>query len=197
MSLTPKQHRLLSFINPIVKTWAMLSQAEIAKHFVFALGTVQNYLKALEGKGYLARRKNLSRSLQLMEIHPNAVRIPLAGRVAAGAPIEAIEQQETVDVPPSLIRGGTNFALEVKGESMIDEGIHNGDLVIVRKQSSAENGQIVVAMLDGEATVKTFHRSRKGIELVPANIAMQPIRVESGQGFQILGIVVGLIRKYE
>jgi len=198
MNLTPKQQRLLSFVQSYREDKGYApSQAEIARHFRFrSLGTVQNYLKALEGKGYLARQKNLSRSLQLMEVHSSSVRIPLAGRVAAGAPIEAIEQQETVDVPPSLIRGGTNFALEVKGDSMIGEGIHNGDLVIVRKQSDAENGQIVVAMLDGEATVKTFHRSRKGIELVPANAAMHPIRVESGQGFQILGIVVGLMRKY-
>src|SRR4029450_1224656 len=110
------------------------------------------------GNGYLSRQKHLSRSLQLSEIKPNAVRIPLAGRVAAGRPIEAVEQRETVDVPPGLLRGGVNFGLEVKGDSMIDEGIRDGDLVIVRKQATADNGQIVGGMIEGAGAGKSSHR---------------------------------------
>lgn len=198
MHLTPKQQRLLSFIETYsqAKGYAP-SQAEIAKRFGYSsLGTVQNYLKALEAKGFLSRQKYSSRSLRLAELSGNAVRIPLAGRVAAGRPLEAIEQYETVEVPPTLLKGGDNFALEVRGDSMIEAGIHEGDLVIVRKQGNAENGQIVIAMLDGEATVKKLFQRKEEIELRPANAAMKPIKVHSGQGFQILGIVVGLIRKY-
>jgi repressor LexA len=198
MTLTPKQQRVLSFIETYTQAKGYApSQSEIAKRFRFAsLGTVQNYLKALEAKGYLARQKYLSRSLRLAEWGSQSVTLPLAGKVAAGRPIEAVEQHKTVDVPPALLRGGDNFALQVQGDSMIEEGIHDGDLVIVRKQDNADNGQIVIAMLDGEATVKRLYLRKDRIELRPANVTMRSIFVRHGQGFQILGIVVGLIRKY-
>ncbi len=198
MHLTPKQQRVLSFIESFTESKGYApSQSEIAKHFRFtSLGTVQNYLKALEGKGFLFRKKYLSRSVQLAELNSKGVSIPLVGRVAAGRPIEAIEHAETLHVPPNLLRGGVNFALKVQGDSMIEEGICDGDWVIVRKQANAENGQIVIAMLEGEATVKTFYRKKDSIELRPANATMKPILVHRGQGFQILGIVVGLMRKY-
>lgn len=198
MNLTPKQHRFLGFIEDFSsqKGYAP-SQVEIARHFGYtSLGTIQNYLNSLEAKGYLARQKYCSRSLQLNELETNSTRIPLQGTVAAGKPIEAIETHESVDVPPALLKGGVNFALKVKGDSMIDEGIHEGDTLIVRKQASADNGQIVVALLGNEATVKTFFKRKDHIELKPANARLSSIVVEPTESFQLLGVVVGLMRRY-
>jgi repressor LexA len=198
MSLTPKQQRLLCFIETFTREKGYApSQWEIARRFrLKSLGSIQNYLKALEAKGYLARKKNLSRALTLASKPDSLVSIPFAGRVAAGLPVEVIEEKETIDVPPSLLSGGVNFALRVKGDSMIGEGIHDGDVAIVRQQETAENGQIVIALVDGEATVKTFRKSGGTVELVPANPAMTAIVVNGNKPFRILGIVVGLIRKY-
>jgi len=123
--------------------------------------------------------------------------LPMAVIVAAGNPIEPIPQTELVDVPPSMARGGENFALRVKGESMRDEGILPGDLVIVHKQATARNGQTVVALVNQEATIKKYYRKAGRIELHPANAAMKPIIVTSEDEFKIEGIVIGLIRYCE
>lgn len=118
----------------------------------------------------------------------------MAGVVAAGEPIEPIPQTERVDVPPSMIGRGETFALRVKGDSMRDEGILPGDIVVVQKQSMARNGQTVIALVNGDATIKTYRRKGGIIELQPANEAMQPIVVKETDTFQIEGIVVGVIR---
>jgi repressor LexA len=123
-----------------------------------------------------------------------APEIPMAGMVAAGSPIEPVQQSELIDVPPSMLRGGNTFALRVKGESMKDDGILPGDLIVVRKQESARNGQTVVALVNQEATVKTYFQKATHIELHPANVTMQPIVVRPSDAFQIEGIVVGVIR---
>ncbi len=120
--------------------------------------------------------------------------IPMAGIVAAGSPIEPVAQSELVDVPPSMLRGGENFALRVKGESMKEDGILPGDLVIVRKQETARNGQTVVALVNREATVKAYFRKDSHIELHPANAAMKPILVHPSDEFHIEGILIGVIR---
>jgi repressor LexA len=120
--------------------------------------------------------------------------IPMAGMVAAGSPIEPVRQSELIDVPPSMLRGGNTFALRVKGESMKDEGILPGDLVVVRKQAAARNGQIVVALVNHEATIKTYFKKDSHIELHPANAAMQPIMVKPSDTFHIEGILIGVIR---
>ena len=120
--------------------------------------------------------------------------IPMAGIVAAGLPIEPVPQSELVDVPPSMLRGGQTFALRVKGESMKDDGILPGDLVIVRKQETAQNGQTVVAMVNHEATIKTYIKKGAHVELHPANAAMQPIIVQPSDIFHIEGLVIGVIR---
>lgn len=120
--------------------------------------------------------------------------IPMAGLVAAGFPIDPVPQSELVDVPPSMLRGGETFALKVKGESMKDDGILPGDLVVVRKQSTAKNGQTVVALVNREATIKTYFKKDSRIELHPANETMQPIIVRPSDEFHIEGIVIGVIR---
>lgn len=120
--------------------------------------------------------------------------IPMAGMVAAGLPIEPVQQAELTDVPPSMLRGGNTFALRVKGESMKDDGILPGDLVVVRKQDTARNGQIVVALVNHDATIKTYFKKDSHIELRPANAAMQPIIVRASDTFHIEGILIGVIR---
>jgi len=120
--------------------------------------------------------------------------IPMAGLVAAGSPIDPILQSELVDVPSSMLRGGNTYALRVKGESMKEEGILPGDLVVVRKQETAQNGQTVVALVNREATIKTYFKKDSHIELHPANAAMQPILVQPSDEFHIEGIVIGVIR---
>lgn len=120
--------------------------------------------------------------------------VPMAGIVAAGSPIEPVAQSELVDVPPSMLRGGDTFALRVKGESMKDDGILPGDLVVVRKQEIARNGQTVVALVNREATIKAYFKKDGHIELHPANAAMQPIVVQPSDEFHIEGILVGVIR---
>jgi repressor LexA len=120
--------------------------------------------------------------------------IAMAGTVAAGAPIEPIPQAELVDVPPSMLRRGENFALRVKGESMRDDGILPGDIVIVHKQATARSGQTVVALVNQEATIKRYYKKPDRIELHPSNTAMQPIIVMPQDEFRIEGLVIGVIR---
>lgn len=120
--------------------------------------------------------------------------VSLAGVVAAGEPIEAIPQMERVEVPKSMIGRSETFALRVKGSSMQDEGIFPGDVVVVQKQATARSGQTIIALVNGEATIKTYQRRAGTVELHPANEAMQAIIVQPTDAFQIEGIVVGVIR---
>ena len=120
--------------------------------------------------------------------------IPMAGLVAAGFPIDPVPQSELVDVPPSMLRDGKSFALKVKGESMKDEGILPGDLIVVQKQETAKNGQTVVALVNREATIKKYFKKSTHIELHPANETMEPIIVQPSDEFRIEGLVIGVIR---
>jgi repressor LexA len=176
------------------------SYEEIRAHFGFrSYNAVQGHLKQLETRGYLRSPwGNRKRAIEIVEPEEDvaaAAAIPLAGTVAAGRPIEAIEDDERIEVPRSLLRGGENFALRVKGDSMIEEGIHDGDVVIVRKQPKAERGAMVVALVDGEATVKRFHPRGPRVELRPAHPEMEPIVVPA-RSVRVAGVVIGLIRKY-
>lgn len=122
--------------------------------------------------------------------------IPMIGIVAAGSPIDPISQAELVDVPPSMLKDGKTFALRVKGESMKDEGILPGDLVVARKQQTARNGQTILALVNRNATIKTYFKTETHIELHPTNAAMQPILVQPSDEFQIKGVLIGVIRHY-
>ncbi len=126
-----------------------------------------------------------------------ATRLPMLGLVAAGSPIEPIPQTDVVDLLPPLDKGRETFALRVKGESMRDDGILPGDLVVVRKQSTARNGQTVVALVNNEATIKKYYRTAGRVELHPANTAMQPIVISSDDDLRIQGIVAAVIRHIE
>jgi repressor LexA len=195
--LTPKQKRILDFIIAHERRAGCVpSQQEIATAFGFrSLGTVQNYLVRLEREGLLVREWNARRGLRVQHpMTPGAAELPLAGMVAAGKPIEALETPGSIEVPPSMLGAGDNFVLQVQGDSMVGDGILDGDYVVVRKQATAENGRTVVALIHGEATVKRLYRKDRRIELHPANPTMQPLLIENEESFRIEGIVVGVIR---
>ena len=137
---------------------------------------------------------NISQVVEMALIQLSSSQIPLAGIVAAGEPIEPITQTERVEVPKSMVGRGDTFALRVKGSSMQDDGILPGDVVVVQKQSTARNGQTVIALVNGDATIKTYYRKAGTIELHPANETMKPIVVKENDTFHIEGIVVGVIR---
>lgn len=199
MRLTPRQREVYEFLRGFFRRRGYApSYEEIRAHFGFAsYNAVRGHLKQLEARGYLRSPwGNRKRALELIEEdEAEGSSIPLAGTVAAGRPIEAVEENERIEVPRSLLRGGENFALRVRGDSMIDEGIHDGDVVIVRKQPRAERGAMVVALVDGEATVKRFHPRGARVELRPAHPNMEPI-VVAAKRVKIAGVVIGLIRKY-
>jgi repressor LexA len=202
MPLTRRQKQILDHIGGYIDEQGYApSFEEIAEAFGYAsLATVHEHLSNLERKGYIRKAYNESRSIELVkgDAVPGAVELPLLGEVAAGLPIEAIEHRETVLVPPDLLRRqGENYVLRVVGDSMIDEQIRDGDYIIVNSRPTAENGEMVVALVGGEAaTVKKLYREAKGrIRLQPANAAMAPMFYEASE-IQIQGIVVGVIRKY-
>jgi repressor LexA len=209
MGITPKQKQVLDFIEGFsAEQGYSPSQSEIARKFGFkSLGTVQNYLVRLEREGLLRKPWNARRGMQIVRTHPisESVPLPLLGRVAAGRPIEAISNMETIDVPASLLPaardgGAENFVLKVTGDSMIEDGILNGDYVVIRKQSHAQNGQTVVALIGNEATIKRYYRKNGKVELHPANPAYQPLIIGSlveHKEFKIEGVMVGLIRRME
>ena len=194
--MTPKQKKILEFIASYTEQEGHPpSQTEIAHAFGFrSLGTVQDYLVRLEREGFLAKEWNARRGMKVLRPKGNGFELQLAGTVAAGKPIEAIETPGTIEVPSSMVGQGKNFVLRVQGDSMIGDGILDGDYVVVRKQANAESGQTVVALIEGEATVKRFYRKGRRIELRPANPAMSPILVEDEESFRIEGVVVGVIR---
>lgn len=207
MALTKKQRQILDYVESFVETNGYSpSYEEIADHFGYnSLATVHEHLTNLEQKGFLRKNYNKSRSLEVVraDLHAPALELPLLGQVAAGLPIEAVEDvHETVTVPHDMVRRGENYVLKVRGDSMIDEQIRDGDFIIVNSRNTADNGEMVVALVmdgitvGGSATVKKFFRESGGrIRLQPANEMMQPMYFPA-DAVQIQGIVVGVIRKY-
>lgn len=196
--LTERQRAVYEFVRQYINTHRMSpSYEEIRKAFRFrSYNSVQKHLKTLERKGFLKSPwGNQKRALELVEQAQACVTLPLLGRVAAGRPIEAIPDPEEVEVPAPLLRGEDNFALRVVGDSMVDEGIRDGDIVIVKSQRDAKNGQTVVALIGDDATIKQYFRHGARVELRPANARLRPIFVAEND-LQIQGVVVGLIRKF-
>ena len=199
MQLTKQQTRVYSYLETYLRRKGRPpSYQEIQDYFGFrSLNSVVKHLKQLERKGYLESPwSNQKRAFRLLPLRTTAATIPFLGRVAAGAPIEAVDIPEAVEVPESLLAGGNNFALQVQGESMIDEGIRDGDVLIVRKQDHADNGQTVVAQIEGEATIKKFYQRDGRVELRPANEELKPLVVPA-EKVEIIGVVVGLVRHYK
>lgn len=202
MTLTKRQNEILSYLRAhITEHGYAPSFEEIAEQFTFAsLATVHEHLTNLERKGYIRRQYNESRSIEVLPPRgtAKATEIPLLGRVAAGLPIESLMHDETIAVPDEILpRRGPNYALRVAGNSMIDEHIVDGDYVVVHGRDAAQNGEMVIALVNGaEATVKKFYREAGGwIRLQPANTTMAPMRYQE-RDVLIQGVVVGIIRKY-
>ncbi len=202
MPLTKRQKEILDYISEFIAAQGYApSFEEIAESFGYAsLATVHEHLSNLERKGYIRKSYNESRSIELLSPGQGqpTVELPLLGAVAAGLPIEVVQDNETLAVPPDMVRRQKdNYVLRVEGNSMIEEQIRDGDYIVVQAQESAEDGQMVVALVSGEAaTVKKLYRERGGrIRLQPANPTMEPILVDAAD-VQVQGIVVGVIRKY-
>jgi repressor LexA len=202
MPVTAKQRRVFEFIRRYMESnQEPPTIAEIGRQFqMSSSASVHSILSNLEREGLIKRIPNVSRGIQILEQPESEERneIPLLGIVAAGQPIEAILSHDTVVVPSDLQGKGRTFALRVRGDSMIDENIQDGDIIIVSSQKTAENGQVVVALIDGNyATVKKFYREPDFIRLEAANPQFKPIFVKTPERIQIQGVVRGLIRKYE
>lgn len=233
--LTSKEKMILEFIeNTLAEKGISPSFQEIRDHFGFAsFNSVQNYIKQLTNKEYIQVPNNQKRAIQVLRpssaaqshvhnlksvsqspresllqktTHEEIFSLPLLGRVAAGKPIEAVEHDEYIDIPPSMVRNPSkSFALKVEGDSMIEDGIFNGDIILVQKQNSASNGEIVVATVESdlltEATVKRLYSrahpdsGEKLVELRPSNSKMQTMWFHPSQ-VKVQGVVVGLIRKF-
>jgi repressor LexA len=218
--LTARQGEILEFVRQfLAKAGYPPTVREIGAHFGFVPRSVFDHLKALERKGYLRRTASKSRSLQILDPAPTGApepprsalgsrlaplgpppyrELPILGRVAAGQPLLSDQNLEgTAVVPHDWVNGDEAFLLKVQGESMIGAHICPGDQALVRRQSTAETGDIVVALLNDEATIKRILFRPDGIVLQPENLAMAPIHVKkSEKSFQIVGKVVGILRKY-
>lgn len=230
--LTLKEKGVLEYIEAqLLSSGVSPSYQEIKDHFGLAsFNSVQNYLKQLTNKGYISNPLNQKRALQvlhsasavqesllakvstttgsprtkLLQARDEILSLPLLGKVAAGQPIEALKYDEFVDVPPSMVRNPSkSFALKVQGESMIEDGIFDEDIILIQEQKSAINGDIVVATVDSEATVKRFYlraqpdsgNNSKMVELRPSNSTMKSMWFSPDE-VEIRGIVIGLIRKF-
>ncbi|MBW2292802.1 MAG: transcriptional repressor LexA [Deltaproteobacteria bacterium] len=202
MALTRRQREIFDFISSFVEEQGYSpSLEEIAAHFgLSSVATVHKHVQHLVEKGLLRKAWNRSRSVEPVPNEseaPGLTTLPLVGTVAAGLPIEAIEDNETISVPAEMAgRPGESFVLRVRGDSMIEDQICDGDMVVVERRAEARNGQTVVALIDGtDATLKRFYREGGQVRLVPANHTMEPIEVPAEQ-VTIRGIVRGLLRSY-
>lgn len=200
MPLSKKQSEILNFIISYLSDYGYApSYQEIADHFgLSSRATVHQHIQALRKKGYLHMQAGIQRTLEPTKKALNlaqSLSVPLVGLIAAGEPIEAMETKETVAIPAELVSDPLNtYILRVKGDSMIEEGIFDGDLVVVERNPSPKNGDVVVALLNNEyATLKKFYREKNRIRLQPANPKMKPMYVKDPL---IQGVVKAVIRKF-
>ncbi len=197
MNLTKRQKEILDFIRTYrAENGISPTQREIRETFrLSSFGTVQKHLKRLEEKGALSREWNRSRGIAPKEEASGARGVPLLGQVAAGRPIEPFPNEESIEVPAALLGKGDHFVLRVRGESMVEDGILDGDYVVVAKRAKADSGQTVVALVRGEATLKRYYAEGARVRLQPANAAMRPLTFDA-RDVTIQGVVTGLIRDY-
>jgi repressor LexA len=202
MPVTSRQRQVYEFLARFIEIHKQPPTiAEIGKQFkMSSSASVHSILSALEREGFIKRIPHVSRGIEIIKQEGTAegFEIPLLGTVAAGQPIEAILTHDTVSVPRDMTGRGRTFALRVRGDSMIDEHIQDGDIIIVAAQQTAQNGQLVIALIDGNyATVKKFYREPEFIRLEPANPQFKPLFIKTPERLQIQGIVRGLLRKYD
>src|SRR3954462_2476281 len=200
LPLTKRQREILDFLNDFIQQHGYApSLEEIGRRFsLSSLATVHKHLTNLQEKGFIKRAWNRSRSVEVVSarVASRAVELPMLGYVAAGAPIEAIAGSETIAVPEDLVGKRETYVLRVRGDSMIDEQIRDGDFVVVEDRKTAENGEMVIALVNGtDVTLKKFYRENGHIRLQPANPTMQPLLVDPYH-VQVQGVVVGVMRRY-
>ncbi len=197
--VTKRQKEMLDFLRQYIDEHGYApTLEEIGRHFALgSLATVHKHLQNLERKGLIRRLANRSRALEVTaeDGAGAAVTVPLLGVVAAGTPIEPIEQAESVSLPEDMLGRGETFALRVRGDSMIGDGILDGDLIVVESRSEVANGTTVVALVRGEATVKRLFRERGRVRLVPANDRIAPIVAREGD-VEVRGAVIAVLRRY-
>jgi repressor LexA len=201
MYMTRRQKEILDFLDRYIerKGYAPTIE-ETAEHFgLRSLATVHKHLTNLQKKGLVKRDWNRSRALELVPtpVTVRALELPLLGRVAAGSPIEAITASEKIFVPEDMVGRRETYVLQVKGDSMIEEQIRDGDYVIVENRRAARDGEMVIALLDGEnVTLKKMYREGRGkVRLQPANARLKPLVVDQDR-LRIQGVVIGVLRKY-
>lgn len=194
--LTTRQQEIYEFIREKIEMRGFgPTVREIGEAFeIRSPNGVMCHLKALEKKGLIKRTGFRARAIQLLDHRPATTSIPMLGVVAAGSPTRAVEQDERLELN-DLLGNPSHYALQVKGQSMIENHIDDGDYVIIRKQETAENGARVVAMIDDEVTLKRFFREKDHVRLEPANGTMKPIIVDPTQDIRILGVLVGVMRR--
>jgi len=199
--LTPRQREVLEFIQGHLALQGVApTLREIAAAFGFAsTASAQKHVLELERKGWLRRLKHRRRGLvpvELPESGSGVVELRLLGLVAAGQPIESLDRPARVPVPAALVGSGPHYVLRVRGDSMMEDGVFDGDLVVVQARREARDGEMVVALVDGEVTLKRFFVESGGtVRLQPANPSMEPLRYRAGR-VEVQGIVVGLMRRY-
>lgn len=195
--LSKKQKLVLDYITEFIQVNGYApSYREIAEYFgLSSTATVHDHIRALEDKGLITSTHNAARSLEPVNLRfGKAIELPLVGLIAAGEPIEAIEQNESIAIPNSMVRDENSYVLKVRGDSMIEDGILDGDYVIVERNYYPQNGDVVVALLDNTyATLKRYYREKDRIRLQPANHNMQPIYDKNPA---IQGIVRGVLRTF-
>jgi repressor LexA len=202
--LTKRQKEVYDFVSQYIELHGYApSYREIAAYFKYgSVATVAEHIESLVAKGMLSKGDNEARSIQLVEVQhidpTPTIELPILGLVAAGQPIETLGiHPETLEVPPFMVGRKNSYVLQVKGDSMIDEGIHTGDYVVVTEKPTPSNGEMVIALINGgEATLKRYYKEKTHIRLQPSNAAMEPIIIEPGTPIEIQGVVIGLIRKY-
>lgn len=202
--LTKRQKEVLDYVTQFIEMYGYApSYREIASHFNYgSVATVAEHIESLVTKGMLQKGDNEARSIQLVKADDmdisTSVGLPILGLVAAGQPIETLgTHSETLEVPPFMVGRRNSYVLQVKGQSMVDEGINDGDYVVVQEKTVPSNGEMVIALINGgEATLKRYYKEKGHIRLQPSNAAMDPIIIEPGTPIEIQGTVIGLIRKY-
>jgi repressor LexA len=201
-TITKRQHEILDFIRDKIENRGFPpSIREIGEAFKIASPNgVMCHLKALEKKGFIERNKGVkdqksaARAITIPGLRVGTATFPLLGMVSAGTGMEVVSQDDRIDLS-DMFGGKNHYALRVRGQSMIEDHIDDGDIVILKKQDTAENGERVVAVVDGAATLKKFFRRRDRIVLEPSNSTMSPIVVEPNQNVQIVGVLVGVLRR--
>jgi repressor LexA len=199
VSLNKRQAEIYAELKRLLKQGlAVPTVAELGSRFGITQQAMSKNLKTLEKAGLIRRDHRKHRSIELVESPPQARPVKFLGRIAAGHPIEAIENDQTIEVPVNLLPASNEiYALEVSGDSMIEDGILDGDIVIIRRQTMAFNGQTIVAIIDNEATLKRYYHEGDRIRLQPANASLDPMFIGPEEHFEIRGVAFALYRRFD